>query len=505
MIRVKLQDGTYRSFESPEKPITAMKFLAEHGIGINSPCGGGGKCGKCRAKIIGSVLPPDESELGFLNPEELSGDVRLMCLTYLTGGDVDIALIRQNEVSGITESISLDIPLSPWGHGLGLAVDIGTTTVAGYLYDLDSGKRLSEGAAQNPQCAFGADVISRLSHSLAGDGEKLRGAVTSCVSSLAGILCEKVGRSTTDIGAAVITGNTSMLYLLHGYDVSDLARAPFEAKHLFGTFEPADGIFSGWAPGSKLYFPPCISAFLGADLVCAVLATGMCSSGTPSLLADIGTNGEIALYAEGRLLCCSTAAGPAFEGAGISQGSGAFDGAIDRVYTENGSLSVHSIGGEEPRSICGSGLLDAVAAFLTTGFMDETGRLTENAIRLGESNVFLTQADIRAFQLAKAAIRAGMETLLHYIKLTASPRLLMAGGFGTKLSPESAAITGLIIPGMEKNCLSVGNAAGLGACAMLLSVGCIENGAHIAKMAGTLELTTDQFFSDSYIENMLFE
>ncbi|MGE4484768.1 MAG: ASKHA domain-containing protein [Oscillospiraceae bacterium] len=505
MISVKLQDGSCRSFDSPEKPVTAMKFLAEHNIGTDSPCGGAGKCGKCRAKIFGDILPPGETELGFLTPEDISGGVRLLCLTYLSGGDAEIALLSQNEVSGITESISLDIPLSPWGQGLGLAVDIGTTTVAGYLYDLGSGNRLSESAAQNPQCAFGADVISRLSHSLAGNGGKLRDSVTSSVASLAEILCQKAGRSTGDIGAAVITGNTSMLYLFHGYDVSDLARAPFKAGHLFGTFEPADCFFSGWAPGSRIYFAPCISAYIGADLVCAVLASGMCTSGTPSLLADIGTNGEIALYSGGRLLCCSTAAGPAFEGAGISQGSGAFAGAIDRVYTECGTLRVHSIGGEKPRSICGSGLLDAAAALLKTGLMDETGRLTASEIRLGESDVLLTQADIRAFQLAKAAIRAGMETLLHHAKPGSLPRLLMAGGFGTKLSPESAATTGLIIPGMEKNCLSLGNAAGLGACAMLLSEDCVGSGENIAKTAGMLELTADPFFADSYIENMVFE
>lgn len=494
--------GKSRDFE-PVSGITAAEFLREHGYSVPAPCGGNGKCGKCRIHAHGGLSEITAEEKAFLSEEDIRGGVRLACLCRLTGEDAVLEPGSNGETMGVTDGELPDMELSPFGDGLGLAVDIGTTTVAAYLYDLSTGMRLGRRARENAQTAFGADVVARLSYSLAGDGEKLKTAITEEISGMAEQLCAEAGRSVGEIGAAVITGNTAMLYFINGYPVDDIAAAPFEARHLFGGFEPAEKFFAGWRSGARVYFPPCIGAYLGADLVCAMLASAIEEKTEPTLLADIGTNGEMALISNGELFCCSTAAGPAFEGAGISHGTGARPGAIDKVSAENGELVIHVIGDEKAASICGSGLLDAAAAALELELIDEAGHIEEDIVLSEE--VCLTQADVRALQLAKAAIRAGMDTLTERGCPGKTPVLMLAGGFGTKLFPVSAERIGLIPPDTAEGCVPLGNAAGVGASMMLLSENMRRRGEEIAARSKAIELTGDPVFSERYIENMFFE
>ena len=257
---------------------------------------------------------------------------------------------------------------------------------------------------------------------------------------------------------------------------------------------------------AKCYLPRCLHAFVGADTTCALLASGMTKRSETALLCDIGTNGEMALWHQGRLYIASTAAGPAFEGAGISCGCASVLGAIDRVTVVNGNLHCHTIGNQPAVGICGSGLLDAVASLLDTELMDETGYLEEEEVALSE-NVTLTQADIRAVQLAKAATYAGIMSLLTAANcdINAVEKLYIAGGFGSHLDLRSAVRIGLIPAELASRVEVIGNAALDGAAMLLMDT---TNREQIAAFEGCTEhvrLDGNPVFADRYVEAMLFE
>lgn len=490
--------------EYPGAPVKIAELLVQCGLRQEQPCGGRGKCGKCTVKAVGAFCAVTEDEYAALSAAALAEGVRLACCAEITGDSAEILLTDNLEFAGLADAGEMQMQMLPMGCGLGLAVDIGTTTVAAYLCDLTSGCVLCSDAAPNPQRAFGADVVSRIDASLAGHGVELAELVRTCIAGLAESLATAVDRDVKEIDAAVITGNTAMLYMLMEFPVDDIAVAPFEAVHRFGTYVPGAELFPEWATDCTIYLPPCISAYVGADVTCGIFSSGMLGEAGPVLLADIGTNGEMALYAGGRLLCCSTAAGPALEGVGIQMGSCAVQGAIDRVWLAEGAILIHTIGEAKARSICGSGLLDAVTCLLETGEIDETGALQGNCIQLGGTEVLLTQKDIRSVQLAKAAIRAGMDTLLHYGGCAAPQKLLLAGGFGSLMNPVSASKIGLIPP-ESATCMALGNSAGRGAVQLLLNRTMHAQCEDIAAVAQTVGLAADPFFSAAFVDRMGFE
>ncbi|MBQ7601959.1 MAG: DUF4445 domain-containing protein, partial [Lachnospiraceae bacterium] len=331
-----------------------------------------------------------------------------------------------------------------------------------------------------------ADVMSRIGAAMKGSGPFLRELVLSALKN-----------PPSEIKKAVIVGNTAMLHFLLGKDPEALSHAPFEADDLFGRTEDILGIPS--------YLPPCMNAFVGADTTAAVLAAGMCDREEISLLADIGTNGELALWKDGTLYVTSTAAGPAFEGAGISQGSGAIPGSIDKIRIENGAIRVHVIGEDAAKSICGSGLLDAVAAMIALDALDETGAMETQRFPLTE-NVSLTRKDIRSVQLAKGAVRAGIETLAKVsgTDLSEISTLYLAGNFGSHLSVESAAAIGLIPPVLRDRTKVLGNAALKGAGIMLLDPSKIQKAERIASLSRHVDLGGNPLFNELFVEHMLF-
>ena len=288
-----------------------------------------------------------------------------------------------------------------------------------------------------------------------------------------------------------------MLYLLTGRDPVSLARAPFQADTLFG----ADTVLLD----RRAYLPLCMNAFVGADITCAVLASQMCTRNETALLCDIGTNGEIALWHSGTLYVTSTAAGPAFEGAGISCGCGSVRGAIDRVHAGQGQLCIHTIADAPPVGICGSGLIDAVAVLLSLDEISPTGSIAPGGIPLGGS-VRLLPADIRAVQLAKAAIAAGIALLLHHaqIDVDAVSCLYVAGGFGSHLDLQSAAAIGLLPQALVPRAVVLGNAALAGASELLLNQTLLADTQAIVRRSQHVPLAGDPLFNDTYIENMLF-
>lgn len=511
------QNGSTTVLEYSTPTRLSTLFAQEH-IPLSMPCGGRQRCRKCAVIAHGALSPLSEAEASWLTAEEIAQGVRYACMTTALG-DAELILPDTAGEQILTSGELADFSRSPWAEGCGAAFDIGTTTVAAYLYDLDSGALLAADAEKNPQAAFGADVISRISHAVSGGGSALAEQIHSCANTLLARLCRTAGVSLSAVQAVVFTGNTAMEYFLLGADPSSIAQAPFIQDRSFGEFCPA-AAFGLSTPNAKVYITKCISAYVGGDITSGILSSGMLSRSEPVLLADIGTNGELALAANGKLLCCSTAAGPAFEGAGIRMGMTASEGAISHVRAENGALVYETIGGGAPRGICGSGIIDAVAACLSLGYLDETGAIddlalpddlfTESdgtaAIRFPHSQVVITQKDIRAVQLAKSAICAGMEALIASAGLRTADiaRLLIAGGFGSVLDTASAQRIGLIPAGFSGQIHAIGNAAGMGAVMQLLSRDKIAEAEGIAARAQTLELSTDPVFRDAYIENMLF-
>ncbi|MGI5976631.1 MAG: ASKHA domain-containing protein [Candidatus Limivicinus sp.] len=463
------------------------ELLSQAGYLVDHPCGGRGVCGKCAVEVTGCVSEP--------NAAEKKAGKRLSCQAVVLG-DAEVFLPDSRDTR-IQMSGRETEAADPMAEGIGAAVDIGTTTLAMKLYDMESGKTLSSAARTNPQRSIAADVMGRIGAAMAGQGETLKNLIRDALSKMLDEACGKAGVSRDDVSVMVITGNTTMLYLLEGSDPSALSHAPFEADRLFGE---ESSLF-----GKKVYYPACMNAFVGADISCAVLASRMYTKDETSLLCDIGTNGEIALWKDGRLYVSSTAAGPAFEGAGISCGCGSIDGAVDKVRVEEGRIEAHTIGDVPAVGVCGSGLIDAIAAFLQTGDIDETGAVEGDDLPLRDG-VALIPKDVRAVQLAKAAIAAGIRTILETagVEEEEISALYIAGGFGSHLNVSSAAAIGLIPQSLEKKAVVIGNAALSGAAEILLNRRQKELAYKLASESQHINLGGNPKFNENYIEEMMF-
>ena len=480
------QDGVCRKVNF-EEPTLVQTLLTQAGCPVDQPCGGRGSCGKCAVTIKGCVSAPNEAEK--------SAGTRLSCQAVMVGdGEVRLPDTQKNDI----QLSGKESWQASSGEGYGAAVDIGTTTLALKLYDLSQGKCLASVAAMNPQRGIAADVMGRIGAALAGQGELLRQQIHNAIQDLLTKACHQAGLAQEAVGKLVVTGNTTMLYLLTGRSPEPLSHAPFLADCLF------DMDATLW--DCPVYLPPCMNAFVGADITCAVLASGITRQPDTALLCDIGTNGELALWKEGHLFVTSTAAGPAFEGAGISCGCGSIPGAIDRVWLENGIVKAHTLQEQPAVGVCGSGLIDAIAAFLQRSDIDETGACEEDSLPL-QDGIALLPRDVRAVQLAKAAIAAGIQTLLDSagVSMGEVSRLYIAGGFGSHLNVDSAAAIGLIPPELASRVEIIGNAALSGAAAMLLDGQYRQTGRQVAALSSHVNLGGNPKFNENYIEHMLFE
>lgn len=466
---------------------TVSEVLMQAGIVREHPCGGRGVCGKCAARITGMLSEP--------NAMEIKVGKRLTCQAVLLG---DTSVWLPEPISDVIEASGSEIiPASPMGNGFGCAIDIGTTTLALKLYHLSDGKLCSIQTLMNPQRSVSADVMGRIAAAMAGHGHQLQGQITDALSHMLSCACADANVPQEAVKTAVVTGNTTMLYLLTGRDPACLSCSPFEADTHFGVQDHLLGM--------QVYYPYCMNAFVGADITCAVLASGMHEKTQTSLLCDIGTNGELALWRHGKLYVTSTAAGPAFEGAGITCGCGSIPGAIDKVWVQDGQIHAHTIGDLPAVGICGSGLIDAIAAFLETEKIDETGAAEADTLSLRDG-IKLYVPDIRALQLAKAAIAAGIQTLLKMAQITEAEieKLYIAGGFGSHLNIASAASIGLIPASLQDRVQVLGNAALTGAAQMLLDQRQISPVSQLACHSQHLNLGGNPTFNQSYMEQMLF-
>lgn len=461
-------------------------LLQQQGITAPHPCGGRGRCGNCAVRAEGALSEP--------TPAEKTAGTRLSCQITLLG-DAEIRLVSDRaavEISG-----NAPVPGTVMAGAYGAAVDIGTTTVALKLYELHTGKLLSLAGALNPQGTIAADVMGRIGAAMEGQLSALQAMIQEQIKVLLTEVCEQAAIALSEVGSLVVTGNTTMLYLLTGRDPACLSAAPFLADCLFDNWDALLGI--------PVYYPACMNAFVGADITCAVLDSGMYFKDETALLCDIGTNGEIALWKDGKLYVTSTAAGPAFEGAGISCGCGSIPGAIDKVWLEDGEIRCHTIGEQPPIGLCGSGLVDAIAVFLETGDIDETGAVEEDFLPLA-GEVRLLPADVRAVQLAKGAIAAGIRTLLELANVSEADihTLYIAGGFGSHLNTASAAAIGLIPEKLANRVTTLGNSALSGAARLLLDQSLIPAARKLAQDSEHVTLSGNSRFNQHFMNAMLF-
>jgi uncharacterized 2Fe-2S/4Fe-4S cluster protein (DUF4445 family) len=410
----------------------------------------------------------------------------------------------------------------------GLAVDLGTTKLASYLVDLETGKSIAQRGLMNPQIAYGEDVISRISYAGHGDGapQRLQRRIIETLNQMLRDFCSDLTISPEQIVEMVVAGNTAMHHFFAGLPVQQLGQAPY----LPATTEPlhlaARDLGLQIARGAAIYTPPNIAGYVGGDHVAMLVGIDADSlkSGPPFLAIDIGTNTELTLCVQGRLLTCSCASGPAFEGAHIRHGMRAAPGAIERVLFERGNFQIYTIERRLPIGICGSGILDVIAALLDAGVLEARGNFRKGAERVrqngngGEfvlvnaqnsgssSEIVLTRQDISEIQFAKAAIRAGIEVLLEVSGEDASDlqQFIIAGAFGSYLDVQSAVRIGLFPRIPLGKFRQVGNAAGIGARQMLVSNSQRRLGESLAKQVEYVELANHPHFQDKFAQSLFF-
>lgn len=421
----------------------------------------------------------------------------------------------------------------------GISCDIGTTTIAACLVNLMTGTIVDVDVLLNGQKRYGTDVIARIQHTMDEQNgmADLHGAVVENLRTLAFNLCDRAGLTMMDIDEWVFTGNTTMGHLLMQWPAAAIAAAPFIPASVGLTMILADTLDLSENTHAVATLLPGVSAYVGADTVSAVLSCNMHQDERNTLVVDLGTNGELVLSTPKGMIACSTAAGPAFEGAGIRFGMGAVDGAIDKIFvgTDNQDICLSVLGGQKPMGLCGTGLLDAIAVLVNLGIIDETGRLQDaenletevsqailaRITKLDgqpafilvyaketeqKQDILLTQKDIREFQNAKAAISAGIATLADVagIALSDVDEVYLAGGLGTWMNPDSAIATGLIPAPLTGKITPVGNAALVGATQCLISTDVRDQAEKIAADMSFVELSGRKDFNDRYVDAMMF-
>ncbi len=477
-----------------------IEVAAMAGVIIDTPCGGAGTCKKCKITIIDHL-----------------GD-RVDCLACQRTIDKNTVIeVPQNSLLHSSDKIVIDseiihkiIPDRKCENGdcFGVAVDIGTTTLAASLINLKDGTELAVMGSHNPQISHGDDVISRINFALENSKglANLQKAVIRQINSMIDSLCKKAGIKTQAILEISIAVNTTMQHLFRGIDPAPLSQLPFEPSWYGGESVNASQLDIHINPQGVVYIFPVIGGFVGGDISAGMLAVDLFKQPQPLLMIDIGTNGEIVLVKDDKIFAASTAAGPAFEGAGISCGMRAMSGAIEKVKLEDNKFVCNVIGDTKPVGICGSGLVDMMAEFLNAGVVDCTGRMTAEEIELAPK-VKITQRDIRQVQLAVGAIRAGISIMLKKADIKSSDlkRVLVAGGFGSFIRRNHAQRIGLLPADISHEKIAfIGNTSLVGAKMALLSLDTRKKTQDLAEQTEHIELSADLDFQNEFANAMIF-
>ena len=509
-------DKTKKTTADPEKVIagivpdgekTVLELLREKGVPIRSDCGGNGLCGKCRVSSEGEHFlacrtVPDREMTVIVDDDVLDDDG---ILTEISGSDRTMSKAGMAEAGGAGTDSGAEADAGGAENASGsaggaqsgycLAVDLGTTTVAAQLISPD-GRVLAEAGKASSQRTYGDDVISRIQASCEGKTESLRHAARGDVDSLRMRCAGDAGIPLSEVKSTVIAGNTAMEHLYMGYDVKGLAEAPYSAVTLDMIYNAATVLL------------PCISPFVGADVLAGMAALDFDGGKGYNAFIDIGTNGEIALAGPEGILVTSTAAGPALEGAGISCGMAASTGAVRGVEISGELAFFDVIGGDDPKGLCGSGVIALTAELLKNGILDRSGAFARG---YGEGyritrGVLFTQEDVRKVQTAKAAIRAGLEVLLAEAGIEAADlgAVYVAGGFGKGIDPDKAMAIGLFPEECRGKVRAVGNTSLAGAAGFARGTVTAERLEEIKKKCRVIELANDPRFQTEYISNMDF-
>ena len=461
---------------------TVLSAMIKAGLHPDAPCGGKGTCGKCRVQI---------------------GEETVLACHTVVEQDMTVMLPKESETCILTSGINASAE-ADGENAYVVAFDIGTTTLVGYLLNGKTGKLLSTASTINPQTQYGADVISRI-QAVMNSKANLQNCIVRSLRKVIWDLVSQSGISSEKITLATVVGNTAMHHLLFGIDPTPLVTPPYMPK-ISEAMEQSNRGFLPISYKGDLRVLPNIAGFVGGDTVACMVSTRFDQQEKLTLLIDIGTNGEMVLGNKNRRIACSTAAGPAFEGAKISCGMRGAEGAVDHVWLENENVLYHVIGDTEPKGLCGSGLLDLVAVLLDTGIISESGRMKGKQYTLCE-NVILTQKDVREVQLAKAAIRAGIELLSEQlgVKVEDIQNVYLAGAFGNYMNPASACRIGMIPPKLLDKITAIGNAAGEGAKLCALSRAEYNYSIQLAANTEFLELASLPQFQDRYVDALEFE
>ncbi len=456
-------------YDAPKGKLLS-EFLIDNGFSIAHICGGRGVCGKCKVMVNGESV--------------------LSC-RYTINNDITVDLPLNSDIESVTgaeESNRLSQKMC-------YALDIGTTTLALVLVSLDNKEIINVATCTNPQVTFGADVISRISYCGQNFVDELQKAVVDGVNNLVkrlgGVYCDEM----------YVSGNTTMLHILFGVDPSPMGVATYKPQFVESKTEKGEII--GINNVRNIISLPCISAFVGADLVSGMNYVGMPSNDKYNLLVDLGTNAEIILFSEKSVLCTSAAAGPCFEGANISCGMSATDGAVYAFEIDcNKKMQVQTVSDVIPKGICGTGLVDIISELVKHGIIDETGYMECENYKIDE-NIFLSQGDVRQYQLAKSAVYSAIVTLMKIenIEFSQIENMYISGGFSAKINIDNAVKTGLLPKELKEKAMPVNNSSLLGTVKYIFEKNNLQT---YLENARYIDLSMHPDFSELFINNMEF-
>lgn len=518
---------------------------------LETPCNGKGYCGKCKIRIItGPVTEPSQKELHFLTEKELDDHIRLACMCQCTSDEpVTIELLEKNNKGSVLDHYqlgryNLNPSIGPMlsassgtDHTIGMiktqipaygvAIDIGTTTIASVLMDLNTGEGIAKASCINPQTQIGGDVLSRIEHAMTHENglKQLCSIICHCIDTLTLSLIQKSHIDSNDIYGYAIAANTTMLHLLLEVDPSSIAMAPYIPAFVEAQTLPVSRLhLTHCRPDATVYCLPSVSGYIGADITAGIYMSRIYETDKNIMFIDIGTNGEIVLSIKGQLHSCSCAAGPALEGMNITCGMRAAEGAIEHVHYKNGHFHIKTIADAPAEGICGSGVLETMAALLQSGAVESSGKISRKLdeslssyltkvdnkkaflITEGKSPVYFSQGDIRQVQLAKGAILSGFVALLEKNQMTLDDldEVIIAGQFGSYLNQDTLIATGILPDNARGKIKYIGNSSLSGAILCLLDASVKEKMSEIAKDVNYFELATYPGYTKLLMECLAF-
>ena len=501
-----------------------LEILQKEGHFVSAPCGGRGTCGKCVVRYRKNPTPPSGADMEKLTKEQIKSGFRLACQSYPEEPfEVELSEIEEqiqveagsygqprrekaeSQAGQQPVSEKADTPETRYG----IAIDIGSTTLAAVLINLNSGERLQTAASVNHQRVYGADVLSRIQASNAGRKWEMQRCIRQDLKQLFAELAKKEGIQAEQVEKIVVAGNTTMCHLLKGYSCQTLGAAPFTPVDISCMKGTAEQLLGMRGLFTETVILPGISAFVGADITAGMAAVGLAAGEEYCLLLDIGTNGEMTLGNREQIYATATSAGPAFEGGNISCGMAGVPGAVVHVkLKEDGQSVTEVIGGGKAAGICGTGIIDLTAELLGHGLLDEHGTFTEQYFEKGypvAEGVLFTQKDVRELQMAKAAIRAGIEILMK--KAGVEPEQIKTcylAGFGTQIAVEQAVRIGLIPDSLQERTVAAGNTVLEGATRYLTGRIAEEDCERIVQITEEVNLAMEPEFEEQYLEQMDF-